>query len=236
MKIKDLKISYGDKVVFDGFDLDIEENKITCIMGKSGCGKTTLLRAICSQVEYGGSIEARPERLSYVFQQPTLIDNIDVYHNLALVIDKDKDKDAKITSALSRMKLQGYEKRYPYGLSGGEKSRVSLARAYCYGADVMLMDEPFKALDVGLKYEIIDDFVKAKQAQNTTVVFVTHDVDEALLVGDRIVVLGAKSQSGDGAKVVFDCSIATDRASRRVVDTRLSEIRQSLFDALLTQS
>lgn len=235
MRIKDLKISYGDKVVFDGFDLDIEDNKITCIMGKSGCGKTTLLRAICSQVEYGGSIEPRPDRLSYVFQQPTLIDNIDVYHNLALVLGKDEGKDAKIKSALSRMKLQGYEKRYPHGLSGGEQSRVSLARAYCYGADVMLMDEPFKALDVGLKYEIIADFVKAKQEQTATVIFVTHDVDEALLVGDRIVVLGA-SQSGDGAKVVYDQSIAIDRDDRRVGDSTLSDIRQSLFDALLTQS
>ncbi|MGN0789517.1 MAG: ABC transporter ATP-binding protein [Christensenellales bacterium] len=235
MKIKDLKVSYGDKVVFDGFDLDIEDNRITCIMGKSGCGKTTLLRAICSQIEYGGSIAPRPNRLSYVFQQPTLIDNIDVYHNLALVLGKDEDRDAKIKSALNRMKLSGYEKRYPHGLSGGEKSRVSLARAYCYGADVMLMDEPFKALDVGLKYEIIDDFVKAKQVQNTTVVFVTHDVDEALLVGDRIVVLGVATTE-DGAKVVYDQSIDIDRDDRRVGDRRLSAIRQSLFDALLTQS
>ncbi|MGN0765550.1 MAG: ABC transporter ATP-binding protein [Christensenellales bacterium] len=235
MKIKDLRISYGDKVVFDGFDLDIEDNQITCIMGKSGCGKTTLLRAICAQVEYDGSIEPRPKRLSYVFQQPTLIDNIDVYHNLALVLGKAPDKDAKIKSALSRMKLQGYEKRYPYGLSGGEQSRVSLARAYCYGADVMLMDEPFKALDVGLKYEIIADFVKAKQEQNATVIFVTHDVDEALLVGDRIVVLGVSTTDG-GAKVVYDQSIDIDRDSRRVGDSMLSDIRQSLFDALLTQS
>ena len=99
----------------------------------------------------------------------------------------------------------------------------------------MLMDEPFKALDVGLKYEIIADFVKAKQEQTATVIFVTHDVDEALLVGDRIVVLGA-SQSGDGAKVVYDQSIAIDRDDRRVGDSTLSDIRQSLFDALLTQS
>lgn len=150
------------------------------------------------------------------------------------MLGKDEGKDAKIKSALSRMKLQGYEKRYPHGLSGGEQSRVSLARAYCYGADLMLMDEPFKALDVGLKYEIIADFVKAKQEQTATVIFVTHDVDEALLVGDRIVVLGA--QSGGGAKVVYDQSIAIGRDDRRVGDSTLSDIRQSLFDALIIQS
>ena len=98
----------------------------------------------------------------------------------------------------------------------------------------MLMDEPFKALDVGLKYEIIADFVKAKQEQTATAIFVTHDVDEALLVGDRIVVLGA--QSGGGAKVVYDQSIDIDRANRRVGDSTLSDIRQSLFDALIIQS
>ncbi|MGN0771864.1 MAG: ABC transporter ATP-binding protein [Christensenellales bacterium] len=234
MIIKDLRISYTDNVVFDGLNIELIDGEITCIMGRSGCGKTTLLQAICGRVNYDGSIQPRPDKLSYVFQQPTLIDNVDVYHNLSLVMGKDKDADAKIRTALERMKLSGYEKRFPSGLSGGEKSRVSLARAYCYGANLMLMDEPFRALDVGLKYEIIDDFVKAKEVENTTVVFVTHDVDEALLVADRIIVLGATSHNC--TDVVLDCHIDLSRNLRKVGDIQLSAIRQNIFDALLAQS
>ncbi len=233
MKLENLCVKYGENVIFEGFNFDIKDGEILCVLGRSGCGKTTLLRAISGQVKYDGKIYDLPNKISYIFQQSRLIDNINIQQNLQFVIsEKDKEKSLeKINIALDRMKLGGYNNRFPYSLSGGEKSRVSLARAYCYGGDFMLMDEPFKALDIGLKYEIIQDFITAWQTSPIGVVMVTHDIDEALMIGDKIVVLGGTKPT----KIVYECNIDIPRNGRKVGDKELASVRQKIFDALCEQ-
>lgn len=230
MNLENICISYGETKIFDNLNLNINQGEILCVLGRSGSGKTTLLRAISGQVVYDGTISDIPNRIGYVFQQSRLIDNVNIERNLEFVIDeKDKQKRKEIVNiALSRMKLDGYNNRFPYSLSGGEKSRVSLARAYCYGGDFLLMDEPFKALDIGLKYDIIQDFITVWQSNKIGVVMVTHDIDEALMIADKIIVLGSEKPT----QIVYECCLDIPRNERRVGDKELAGVRQKIFDKL----
>ena len=146
MKIENLTVSYPDKRVFENFNVDINGGEITCVLGPSGVGKTTLLNAI------SGVIESDIEKVSasYVFQEPNLVNAITVYDNLKLVCD---DGD-KIINALDTVGLLDKKTCYPETLSGGEKQRVNLARAILYGGDIWLLDEPFSSLDIKLKLEL----------------------------------------------------------------------------------
>lgn len=183
IKIRDLTKSYGDICVYKNFDMDIEEGRTCCILGDSGCGKTTLLNVLAGLTPYVGDVPKL--RTSYVFQSPRLVPNLTVLGNLKLV----GAWQEQALSMLAAVGLKGYEKRYPAGLSGGQAQRVALCRAFLFAADIMLLDEPFSSLDLKLKLSVMDVF-KGLMAKNpVTAVAVTHDVDEALYLGDRIVVL-----------------------------------------------
>ena len=127
---------YGSLCVYEHFDLRIEEGKITCILGASGCGKTTLLNMLAGLVPYEGSIRPQGLRCSYIFQQPRLVPALTVEGNLKLVCKDEK----KIADMLSRLELADKRKAYPAELSGGQAQRVSIARAFLYPSDIILMD------------------------------------------------------------------------------------------------
>ena len=197
-KITSLTKKWGNKSIFDGFSLEVHDGKITAILGKSGVGKTTLLNAVAGLIDYEGSVEGFGG-ISYVFQEPRLIPFMTVKENLAFVLDgKFKDKNAVnevIDGVLSLTKLDGLAERTAENLSGGEKQRASLARAFVYPSDTILMDEPFNSLDLGLKMEIMSDFYALFKRFPKTCLFVTHSLDEALFIADEVVVL-----TGGGAK------------------------------------
>ncbi len=183
MKIKNLNVSYGEKVIYSNFNLEIEDGLITVILGESGAGKTTLLRAIASLTEYSGEIE-KPNEISMVFQNDRLVKSLTVKENILLV-----NKDADVTSLLNEVGLTGYENAYPKTLSGGMARRVALARAFAKIGDLALYDEPFINLDLKNKLSLIN-IVKQKYADNNkTLIVVTHDIKEAVLLADRIIVL-----------------------------------------------
>jgi len=191
IEIKGLKKSYGKNAVYDNFNLDIEEGKVTCILGESGSGKTTLLNCIAGLTDYSGTITQK--KCSYVFQSPRLVPSLTVSGNIALVCsDREKIKDL-----LSKVHLSEKAEEYPVKLSGGQAQRVSLARAFAYGGEVLLMDEPFSSLDVKLKFEMYETFSTLIKEERTTVVFVTHDVDEAARLADRILVIKNGCTVGD---------------------------------------
>lgn len=193
IQIKNLNKSYGENVVYENFDFEIEEGKVTCILGGSGSGKTTLLNCIAGLTPYSGEITKL--KCGYVFQSPRLVPNLTVEGNLKLVCN---DME-RIGDMLSRVRLGGKAKSYPVKLSGGEAQRVALARAFLFGGDIMLLDEPFSSLDVKLKKEITDLFFEIWQSTHPTVLFVTHDIDETVSVAHRAVVLR-------GGKIIFDTS------------------------------
>lgn len=191
LEIKNFTKKYGNNIVYEDFDISFADGEITFILGESGCGKTTLLNAVAGLTDYGGSIT--PVSCSYVFQEPRLVPNLTVFDNLRLVCS---DIDA-ITDMLVRVKLSDKAGAYPRALSGGQAQRASLARAFLYKSDAVLMDEPFSSLDLKLKYEIIELFYEVWQQDGRTVLFVTHNADEAAKLARRVVII-------NGGRTVFD--------------------------------
>ena len=199
MQLKNIVKNYGDKKVLGGIDIEIEERKITAILGESGCGKSTLLNIIAGKIkDYSGEIifEREHEKgISYVFQEDTLIPWKTVYNNLEFVLKGKVEKselDKRIKKYLKIVNLEGSEKEFPNMLSGGMKRRVGIARAFAFPSNYMFMDEPFEFLDVKIKEEIVEDLIKLQESEKKTIILITHDIDTAITLGEKIVVLGEK--------------------------------------------
>lgn len=199
MQLKNIVKNYGDKKVLGGIDIEIEEGKITAILGESGCGKSTLLNIIAGKIkDYSGEIIFEREHkkgISYVFQEDTLIPWKTVYSNLEFVLKGKVEKselDERIKKYLKIVNLAGSEKEFPNMLSGGMKRRVGIARAFAFPSNYMFMDEPFEFLDVKIKEEIVEDLIKLQESEKKTIILITHDIDTAITLGEKIVVLGGK--------------------------------------------
>lgn len=180
--------------VFSDFSLSIPLGQITCILGPSGCGKTTLLNIIggITAPDQGSLYGFAGKTLSYIFQDPRLLPWKTAEENIAFVLGRHmpEAEKRKITGLFIRLvNLEGFAGYYPAKLSGGMRQRVSIARAFAYPSDVILMDEPLKGLDIKLRYTLIRTFSRIWQSDRRTVIFVTHDVDEALLLGHEIIVM-----------------------------------------------
>ncbi len=192
IELKNVCKNYGDKVVYDNFNLAIESQKITAVLGESGSGKTTLLNILAGITEFSGELAGNAQPVSFIFQKDRLIPNLTVEQNLLLVAP-----NAHIEGALKSVNMLSAKDLYPKQLSAGMARRVAILRAFLYNAQLLLMDEPFINLDIALKYSLIE-MIKAEQKKSQrTTVFVTHDPLEAVLMADRIVVLK------DG-KIVYD--------------------------------
>jgi len=198
--MKDIKFvnfskSFGDITVFDNFSCTFEGGAINVIMAPSGAGKTTLLNAVAGLIEYEGVIEGRADA-AYVFQEPRLIPQKTVFKNLDFALSAalpDKtERRGKITALLSEVGLGGALNLYPAELSGGMAQRAALARAFLYPSEILLMDEPFKGLDKDTKKTVTDTFMTLWQKDKRTVLFVTHDEDDARIVGGTVYKLGDK--------------------------------------------
>ncbi|MDR2572616.1 MAG: ABC transporter ATP-binding protein [Oscillospiraceae bacterium] len=187
---KNVNIRFNDIVVMENFCDEFEENKISCIMGPSGCGKTTLLNLIAGiQKENSGEI-TKPKNISYVFQEEALIPQKTARKNLELVLKSIYREKTELKTIIDKyLKASDLETAadlYPHEMSGGMRQRLALIRAFAYPSDILLMDEPFKALDKALKDSIIETFLKLYKEDNRTVLFVTHDIEEAKKTGNFI--------------------------------------------------
>ena len=233
--LEDLGVKYGDKVIFDGFNLELKEHKISVILGGSGVGKTTLLNAIAGLKDYSGSIETDGEGISYIFQKDRLIPTISVFKNLDLVlrsqINDKKTRREKIENMLSLLEIEDIRDKLPTEISGGQQQRVAMARAYLYSSGILLLDEPFKALDTALKSRLLEALVALNEKSPRTIAFVTHAIDECLLTADEYFVLGKGDD--DVVQVVASGVIESDKQSRSLKDEDLAEVREKLLTALL---
>lgn len=181
--IKDLTKKFGDGVLFDRLCLDIPLNKPAVISGRSGCGKTTLLRILAGlDREFEGTIEGVSESISFMFQEDRLLPWQNVKGNIEFVLKDVMDKTAMqeaVTRMIEAVQLSGHEDKRPAELSGGMKRRVALARSFCYPARLLLMDEPFKGFDEKLNDEMIALFRELYVKTGKNVVLVTHDLSIA---------------------------------------------------------
>lgn len=187
IEIRDLIKKFNDHYVFNNLNLDIESDKITVILGKSGCGKTTLLRLISNLEKYdSGSINTNNLKFSYVFQEPRLFPWLTVFKNIQAITNLPSDE---IYRMIRMVDLEKFSNSYPDELSGGMKSRVSLARAFAYKPNFLLMDEPFSNLDDFTRIKMQEELLKLYNKENVGILFVTHNIDEALTIADKIIVL-----------------------------------------------
>ena len=229
--IKNFYCSYEQKTIFQNFDVTFEQGKINVALGGSGIGKTTLLNAMASLKSYDGSIEGCEGGVSYIFQKDRLIPSISVYKNLDLVLKavvKDKRvRKETIESTAEALEISDVLNSLPSEISGGQAQRASMARAFLFPSDVLLLDEPFKALDTSLKARLINKFVELQRQSKKTVVFVTHAIDECLLCADNYFVFAANP-----VEVVLKGSILSEKQERKLTDKNLEDTRNQLLKAL----
>ena len=189
MLISNINCSYGDKIIYKDFNINFDDNKINCIIGKSGCGKTTLLNYISEE------LLKEDRRISYVFQNDSLIPWKNIYNNLKIVVKKHlrgRELENELDTILGVVGLSEFKYYYPYQLSGGMKQRVNLARALIGEPEIILMDEPFKSLDIKCKKDIINIVKKFNLEKKITIILVTHDKEEILNLADTVFLLGER--------------------------------------------
>jgi len=185
IEIKSLCKSYDKKSVLNNFSLSLEEGTTTCIMGNSGCGKTTLLRIVAGlEKPDSGEVKIKKNRISFVFQEDRLCEDFSPISNIKFVTGNNLS-DETIKENLNALGLHEKLNKPVSLMSGGMKRRVAIARALLSDYDVLLMDEPFKGLDIELKSSVIE-YVKEK-TKGKTVIIVTHDLQEAENLSKNIV-------------------------------------------------
>lgn len=204
VRCTDLTKNFGKQPAVRGINLEVREGGFLAILGPSGCGKTTLLRLIAGSetpdagtIEVGGRIVSGnglfvpPEkrRVGIVFQEYALFTHLDVSANIGFGLPKDDRRQERILEMLTMVGLNGYERRMPHELSGGEQQRVALARALAPSPEVLLMDEPFSNLDADLRLRIRTEVKDILTSTGATVIFVTHDQEEAFFMGEHVGVM-----------------------------------------------
>ena len=192
LRLDGVSHSYGTVRVYENLSLDIARGEFVAVVGPSGCGKTTLLNLLSGfEKPRGGNIERRGA-IRTVHQQDGLFPWLTARENIALGLRGERDEKARegqLNELLAMIHLDGFADSYPHQLSGGMKQRVELARALAGRSDVLLLDEPFSALDYLTRLRLRRELERMLQAHPRTVVFVTHDVEEAAQLADRVVVL-----------------------------------------------
>jgi NitT/TauT family transport system ATP-binding protein len=239
---RDVAVAFGGDAIYDRLSFDVRKGEFVCILGPSGCGKSTSLRivggllaATGGQVTVDGRTpqEAWPE-IAFVFQSPRLVPWRTALGNVLLASElrfghgKSRgDRAARTARAMELLTLVGLANdtgKYPAMLSGGERQRVSIARALAVDPQIVLMDEPFSALDPNTRARLRGEMEQIWQRTGKTVVFVTHDVDEALQLADRIVLLSKKPTR------VIEVLHADAKRPRSLSDGTLGAQRQHLME------
>ena len=232
IELNNITVTYGDLKVIDDISLTLDEKQVTCVIGCSGAGKTTLLNVIADAVPYTGTKHV-DGTVSYMFQNDRLIPTLTAVQNVEYVLGNLNKDERKATAEkmLEAVELKDFMNAYPHTLSGGMRQRVSMARAFAYNSDILLVDEPFKGLDIVLTEKLTSLMSEMLNKTPKTVVYVTHNIGEALLVADRIIVL-----SSAPAKVVYDVKITTEKKKRSLSDKDLFKIRNEVYEALKANS
>ena len=245
LQTRDLGKSFlkGDRyiVALRGFSLTVDQGSFVCVLGRSGCGKSTMLNLMAGLtrpsegvVAYRGALVSKPDpAVGYLTQSDTLMPWRDVRRNIEMPLEirgsARADRHARAEELIDAVGLRGFEKHYPRELSGGMRRRASLARLLVGEPDTLLLDEPFGALDAYLRTEMQGLLLSLWSGSGRTVVFVTHDIDEALVMSDRVVLLGSLG------RIITDVTVDLPRPrdiDELRVDKRYVERHHALSSAL----
>ena len=236
--VRNLTKSFGDLLVLDDISFDVKEGEFLCIVGPTGCGKTTFLNSLCKLYDInsgsitlkGEEIDPKKHDIAYIFQEYSTMKWLTVEDNIryGLKIKKFPKEvaDERVKNVMEIVGLTKYAKFYPSQLSASMLQRVVIARAFAVEPEILLMDEPYGQLDLQLKYHLEDELIALWKKTGTTVIFITHNIEEAVYLSDRILVLTNKPTK------IKENIINDLPRPRKVSDPDFVELRNKVTDLI----
>lgn len=228
----------GEMVALNGVDLDIHDNEFICVVGPSGCGKSTLLNIIAGLLEptegkvycNGKEVTGTGTERGVVFQQYALFPWLTVKKNVMFALEmrgvKGKEAETEAMKYLEMVDLAKFADHYPKELSGGMKQRVAIARAYAAEPQVLLMDEPFGALDAQTRTQLQTELLETWQKKKKTCFFITHDVDEAIILAQKVIIMSARPGR---IKRIVDINIPYPRTQETKMTPEFIELKNEIW-------
>jgi len=226
--------AFGDRLILQSVHLQVHQGEVVTLVGASGCGKSTLLRIVAGlETDHDGDVRLDGRRLSgltrdvrFIFQEPRLFPWLTVAQNIAFDLGDVGQADERVAALLDEVGLAGLGKALPKQLSGGQAQRVAIARGLFTQPRVLLLDEPFSAVDAFTRMKLQDLLLRVARTHGITLLMVTHDIDEAVYLSDRVLVL-----QSDPGTVRAEVAVTLDRPRRRDDDAApafTSQVRQAL--------
>lgn len=224
---KQYKVEGRAVQVLNGISLHIPGNKITVILGQSGCGKTTLLRLTGSleQADQGEIRYGEFPKTTFVFQEPRLMPWLTVWSNITFGLERKEQDSKKIKDIIATVGLEGFERAYPAQLSGGMQQRAAIARALAYEPSFIMMDEPFAALDYFTREQMQKELKRVQGKQESSILFVTHSIDESLILGHKIVVI-------EHGQVKAQYQVPETAGERNLLDDTFISLKRDIIKSL----
>ena len=231
VRVRNLTKKFGDLLVLDDISFDIKKAEFVCIVGPTGCGKTTFLNLLVKLLEpTSGNIfidgeEADPKKhnLSFVFQEQSAFPWLTVEQNIRFGQETKKrpkhETDNVTEYILDMLGLKEYQDRYPHELSASMEQRIVIGRSFAMKPDLLLMDEPYGQMDLKLRYYLEDEVIKLQTATKSTVIFITHNIEEAVYLADRCLILSQKPTTVK-EEVKIDLPHPRDVASKKFIELR----------------
>ncbi len=228
VRLRDFSRQFGENVIIDGLNLDIEPGEFIALLGRSGSGKTTLLRTLAGLDDAQGQDVRVPDSRAVVFQDARLLPWKPVWKNVALGLKGDNIRE-RSEATLGEVGLGHRTTAWPLTLSGGESQRAALARALVREPSLLLLDEPFASLDALTRYRMHDLVLALWRKHRPAVLMVTHDVEEAIALADRVLVL-------DGGRIVAEERITIERGERAVLSATLRPLLMSHLGGIAAEA
>ena len=231
IELKNIQKSYlvDDRTldVLKGIDLQIPEKSITVVLGRSGCGKTTLLRLVggLEEADAGEICFDAAHKTAYVFQESRLMPWLHVWDNVVFGLKKQHIDKSAVQNIIDTVGLKGFEKAYPHQLSGGMQQRTAIARALAYDPSFIMMDEPFAALDYFTRDQMQKELLRLQQSRGASILFVTHSIDEALLLGHKIVII-------EDGQIKREFRIETEQTERDLLSPFFIDMKREIINEL----
>lgn len=236
--VKKYSTRKGEMIALNGVSLDIKENEFICVVGPSGCGKSTLLNIIAGLHEPtsgrvlvdGKPVEGPGPERGVVFQQYALFPWLTVLKNVEFGLKlkgvTGEQATAEAMKYLKMVQLEQFANSYPKELSGGMKQRVAIARAYAVNPEVLLMDEPFGALDAQTRTQLQSELLETWQTEKKTCFFITHDVDEAIILAQKVIIMSARPGR---IKEIVDINISYPRTQETKMSPEFLELKNYIW-------
>ncbi|WP_251861926.1 ABC transporter ATP-binding protein [Clostridium sp. Marseille-Q2269] len=241
LEVKNIKKYFDNNIVVNNISINVKEKEFVSILGPSGCGKSTIFNIISGILPLqegkilidGEDYTGKVGRVSYMHQKDLLLSWKKVIDNVALpLIIKGKSKNEareEVKKYFHTFGLDGFEYKYPFQLSGGMKQRVALLRTYMFSKDIMLLDEPFGALDAITRSKMHQWLLNVAKELNTTILFITHDIEEAIFLSDRIYVLSDKPATLKEEIVV---NLPSQRQKDIITSSNFNQIKRKIINVL----